>query len=348
MSAAWPAGPAAGAANTSALVQADQVTKSYSVRTRQGRRELRAVDGVTLGITAGQTLGLVGESGCGKSTTGRLLLNLERVTSGSVRFDGQVISDLGGAAMRRLRRDIQVVFQDPYASLNGRMTIGQLLREPFVVHGRRHDPGLAGEIAALLDMVGLPAGAVDSYPRELSGGQRQRVAIARAVALRPRFVVCDEPVSALDVSVQAQVINLLRRLQRELGLTYLFISHDLAVVRYLCDETAVMYLGRIVEQAPTAQLFAAPRHPYTQTLLSAIPVPDPALAGKGRITPLGEIPSPLSRPTGCAFRTRCPLATARCESETPELREVRTGGADGASHRAACHYAEDADVRSAR
>ncbi|MQA04059.1 MAG: ATP-binding cassette domain-containing protein [Streptosporangiales bacterium] len=321
------------------LVEADNVTKAYSVRTRRGRRDLVAVDQVSLRIAEGKTVGLVGESGCGKSTLGRLLLNLERASSGSVTFDGQPISGLAGAEMRKVRRDVQIVFQDPYASLNSRMTVGQLVAEPFRAHGLHRERDVPAEVATLLDLVGLPPEAAKRYPRQLSGGQRQRVAIARAVALRPRFVVCDEPVSALDVSVQAQVINLLRRLQRELGLTYLFISHDLAVVRYLCDETAVMYLGHLVEQAPTAELFADPRHPYTQILLSAIPVPDPELGGDRRIRPQGEVPSPLQRPSGCAFRTRCPLATERCVTERPELRELSSG------HLAACHYAETADVK---
>ncbi|HEX6443963.1 MAG TPA: ABC transporter ATP-binding protein [Streptosporangiales bacterium] len=327
---------------TATLVEADGLTKTYPVRTRAGRRDLVAVDGVALRIAAGQTFGLVGESGCGKSTLGRLLLNLERASTGTVRFDGRPISGLTGREMRRVRRDLQVVFQDPYASLNRRMTVRQLLTEPFRVHGLHRERDMRAEVATLLDLVGLPAQSADRYPRQLSGGQRQRVAIARAVALRPRFVVCDEPVSALDVSVQAQVINLLRSLQRELGLTYLFISHDLSVVRYLCDRTAVMYLGHVVEEAPTTGLFADARHPYTQILLSAIPVPDPELAADRRVRPAGEVPSPLSKPTGCPFRTRCPLATERCAVERPELREVRPG------HLAACHYAEDADVRRAQ
>jgi oligopeptide/dipeptide ABC transporter ATP-binding protein len=319
------------------LVQAEGLTKRYQVRTRSGRRTLTAVDGVDLSVDAGGILAVVGESGCGKSTTGRLLLALERPDAGSVRIDGRDPNALSPAELRRMRRDIQPIWQDPYDSLNGRMRVRALLAEPARVH--RIDPPAGRSVSELLDLVNLSPDYADRYPHELSGGQRQRVAIARAIALDPKFVVCDEPVSALDVSVQAQVVNLLRRLRADLGLAYLFISHDLALVRYLAPRTAVMYLGRVVETGATESLFGNARHPYTQLLLASVPrprvgdrPPRPVLAG-------GELPSPLERPTGCVFSTRCPLATDRCREETPVLRPI----ADQ-PHQAACHYAETADV----
>ncbi|MFY0406765.1 ABC transporter ATP-binding protein [Solicola sp. PLA-1-18] len=318
------------------LVRATGLTKHYRVRTVDGPRRLTAVDDVDLQVDAGTTTALVGESGCGKSTTGRLLLALERPTAGSVEIDGTDLSTLSGREMRRARRDFQAVFQDPYDSLNGRMSIAQILTEPSRVH--RVADGDHRSVADLLELVGLGASFADQYPHELSGGQRQRVAIARAIALEPRFVVCDEAVSALDVSVQAQVVNVLRALQRELGLAYLFISHDLALVRHVADRTAVMYLGRVVERGRTEALFGDARHPYTQLLLAAAPRPRPRERTDRRaVAQAGELPSPLHRPPGCVFSSRCPLATERCTTEVPALREV-------AGREVACHYAETAQV----
>jgi oligopeptide/dipeptide ABC transporter ATP-binding protein len=320
------------------LIEASGLTKRYPVRTRTGRRVLTAVDGVDLTVAAGRIVAVVGESGCGKSTTGRLLLALERPSEGTVTMEGRDLNKLPAAELRRTRRDIQPVFQDPYDSLNGRMRIRQILSEPARVHGV--GPSEARSVGDLLDLVNLSPDYAERYPHELSGGQRQRIAIARAIALDPKFIVCDEAVSALDVSVQAQIVNLLSRLQRELGLAYLFISHDLALVRYLAHETAVMYLGKIVEQGPTETLFADPRHPYTQLLLAA--VPRPRAGGNSRraapVTGLGELPSPLDRPPGCVFSTRCPLADDRCRTEEPVLRQVR------GDRSAACHYAETAEA----
>jgi oligopeptide/dipeptide ABC transporter ATP-binding protein len=320
------------------LVVAEGLTKRYDVR---GRGTLTAVDGVDLRIEKGTTLALVGESGCGKSTTGRLLLALERLSAGKVTIDGDSVHDLGKRELRALRRKMQPVFQDPYDSINGRMTVEQIIAEPLRVHGFAGD--LAGKVGELLDAVNLASALARRFPHELSGGQRQRVAIARAIALDPEFIVCDEPVSALDVSVQAQVVNLLRGLQAERGLTYLFISHDLALVRYLAQRTAVMYLGRIVEEGPTALVFADPRHPYTQLLLAAAPRPRVRARDKvaATVRSMGELPSPLSKPSGCAFSSRCPLATDRCREETPALRVLPDGRA------AACHYAETAQVGAA-
>ncbi|MEW2544939.1 oligopeptide/dipeptide ABC transporter ATP-binding protein [Streptomyces sp. NPDC047002] len=323
------------------LVRAEGLTKRYSVRTRAGRRTLTAVDRVDLAVGAGRIVAVVGESGCGKSTTGRLLLALERPSDGTVTVAGRDVNRLPKKELRALRRDMQPVFQDPYDSLNGRMSVASILAEPARVHGvAQGGPGGARPVGELLDLVGLGAAYAERYPHELSGGQRQRVAIARALALDPKFVVCDEAVSALDVSVQAQVVNLLSSLQRELGLAYLFISHDLALVRYLAHETAVMYLGRVVEQGPTAELFADPRHPYTQLLLAAVPRPRARRGGERRaVAAAGDLPSPLDRPAGCVFSTRCPLATDRCRSEEPALRPVGTAG-----RTAACHYAETAEA----
>jgi oligopeptide/dipeptide ABC transporter ATP-binding protein len=331
------------------LVEARGLTKRYAVRTREGKRTLTAVDRVDLTVGAGRIVAVVGESGCGKSTTGRLLLALERPSEGTVTVGGDDLNRLSPAGLRRMRRDIQPVFQDPYDSLNGRMRVREILSEPARVH---HRESTARPVSDLLDLVNLAPDYAQRFPHELSGGQRQRVAIARAIALDPKFVVCDEAVSALDVSVQAQVINLLGRLQRELGLAYLFISHDLALVRYLAHETAVMYLGRVVEQGPTETLFADPRHPYTQLLLASVPRPRVADRPKRAAIAVGEPPSPLERPPGCVFSTRCPMATDRCRTEEPGLRPVAaaTRPAPGASHPAAatrlaaCHYAETAEV----
>ena len=290
---------------------------------------VRAVDGVSFSIAAGKTLGLVGESGSGKTTVGRTMLRLQEPTRGTVVFEGNDVFALDAGKLRALRRKMQIVFQDPYSSLNPRMTVGETLREPLEIHK------LPGEVSALLDEVGLDAAFAKRYPHELSGGQRQRVGIARALSVAPQFIVCDEPVSALDVSVQAQVLNLLADLQARRHLTYLFIAHDLAVVRHIADDVAVMYLGKIVERAPAAEIYALPRHPYTRALLSAVPEPDPH-ASKQRIVLPGDIPSPAHPPSGCPFHPRCPhpLKSERCRTEVPALREITPG------HFAACHYAE--------
>jgi oligopeptide/dipeptide ABC transporter ATP-binding protein len=296
---------------------------------------VRAIDGVSFSIRKGETLGLVGESGCGKTTTGRCILQLERPTGGSVVFDGIDMVTLDAAELRAVRRRMQVIFQDPYSSLNPRMTIAQILGEPLKVHGIRRDRGERElRVRELLAQVGLLPQHAWRYPHQLSGGQRQRVGIARALAMEPALIVCDEPVSALDVSIQAQIINLLEELQERLGLTYLFIAHDLSVVRHISDRVAVMYLGKIVELADRKAIYDEPLHPYTRALLSAVPIPDPKIEAKRERTVLrGEVPSPLNPPSGCVFHPRCPVAVDRCSAEIPPLRELRPG------HWAACHLA---------
>jgi oligopeptide transport system ATP-binding protein len=296
---------------------------------------VRAVDGVTFDIKHGETLGLVGESGCGKSTTGRTILQLYRPTSGSVHFDDADLVNIKGEELRKMRRKMQMIFQDPYASLNPRMTVADIVSEPLMVHNVGSGKEIAERVRHLLELVNLNPSFAGRYPHEFSGGQRQRIGVARALALQPSFIICDEPISALDVSIQAQVVNLLEELQSQFNLTYLFIAHDLSMVRHISNRVAVMYLGVIVELADREALYTNPLHPYTQALLSAVPVPDPvADAQRKRIILTGDVPSPANPPSGCRFRTRCPIAEAQCAESRPEFREVKPG------HFVACFFAE--------
>ncbi|SDW40139.1 ABC transporter ATP-binding protein [Paenibacillus sp. PDC88] len=317
----------------STLLEVRNLKKHYPIRKGLLSKQVgsvKAVDGVTMSVQRGETLAVVGESGCGKSTTGRAILRLIEPTDGEIRFDGTDVRALNPEQLRQMRTQMQMVFQDPYASLDPRWTVRQTLEEPL----RTHSPGSASElkdrVAELMGVVGLSPYHADRYPHEFSGGQRQRIGIARALALNPKFIVCDEPVSALDVSIQAQVLNLMQDLQDRFGLTYLFISHDLSVVKFISDRVAVMYLGKVVELAPTAELFAAPLHPYTKALMSAVPVPNPEQRPE-RIVLTGDVPNPEHPPSGCAFHTRCPLATDICRKEPPALRDVSSG------RQAACH-----------
>jgi oligopeptide transport system ATP-binding protein len=317
------------------LLEVRDLVKHFGgTKGRDGRRvgAVQAVDGISFDIAQGETLGMVGESGCGKSTAGRTILQLHKPTSGSVRFDGTELTELGDGPMRRLRRHLQMVFQDPYASLNPKMTVGQTLAEPLHIHRLMPGRQRRERVHELLELVGLNPSFVSRYPQEFSGGQRQRIGIARALAAEPRLIICDEPVSALDVSVQAQIVNLLEDLQDRLGLTYLFIAHDLSVVRHISDRVAVMYLGKIVEIADRNSLYDDPKHPYTKALLSAVPIPNPAIEKtRERMILSGDVPSPVNPPSGCHFRTRCPFAMEVCAQVDPPMTRV------GPAQQVACH-----------
>jgi oligopeptide transport system ATP-binding protein len=324
------------------VLKAENLVKYYPIKAGVLRRtvgQVKAVDGVSFELYKGETLGIVGESGCGKSTLGRMLMRLEEPTAGKLTFDGVDVYSQKGGDMRRLRRDIQIVFQDPYTSLNPRMTVGDIVGEPFEIH-REVVPkgGRRRRVEELLDLVGLNPEHINRYPHQFSGGQRQRIGIARGVALNPKVIICDEPVSALDVSVQAQVVNLLERLQRELGLAYVFIAHDLSVVRHISDRVGVMYLGKLVELGDEDQIYSRPTHPYTQALLSAVPLPDPTMRNmREQIVLTGDVPSPANPPTACRFHTRCWKAQEICSIDEPLLIERPDGES---SHLSACHFAE--------
>ncbi|MET7490163.1 dipeptide ABC transporter ATP-binding protein [Streptomyces sp. NPDC005538] len=322
------------------LLKVEGLKKHFPIKKGILQRQVaavKAVDGIDFEVRKGETLGVVGESGCGKSTMGRVITRLQEPTGGSIHFEGQDITSLNSAGMRPLRRDIQMIFQDPYGSLNPRHTIGSIVSAPFRLQGVEPEGGVKREVQRLLELVGLSPEHFNRYPHEFSGGQRQRIGIARALALKPKLVVADEPVSALDVSIQAQVVNLMDDLQTELGLTYVIIAHDLSVVRHVSDRVAVMYLGKIVELADSTKLYESPMHPYTKALMSAVPVPDPKRRGakSERILLKGDVPSPISPPSGCRFHTRCWKATEICRTTEPQLVELRPG------QRVACHHPEN-------
>jgi len=319
------------------LLKVDNLHKSFKVsanRPGAPKQSLKAVDGVSFVLHTGETLGLVGESGCGKSTAGKLLLRLIEPDAGTIHFDNRAVVGMPKQELTALRRDMQMIFQDPFSSLNPRMRVGEIIGEPLVIHRLARGEEVRGQVIELMNKVGLSAEHYDRYPHEFSGGQRQRIGIARTLAVRPRLVIADEPVSALDLSIQAQIVNLLSDLQDEFDLTYLFISHDLGVIEHVCDRVAVMYLGRIVEIAPAADLYARPRHPYTEALLNAVPIPDPSRHRKKQVLS-GEIPSPIDPPQGCHFHPRCPYAEDICRREYPPLND------QGGDHQAACHYSAD-------
>jgi oligopeptide/dipeptide ABC transporter ATP-binding protein len=329
-----------------ALLELNEVVKQFPVRSQQafgrGRDSVRAVDGVSLRVVRGETVGLVGETGCGKSTLARCITRLHDLTSGSVIFDGDDISRLPSRRLRPYRRKMQMVFQDPYGSLNPRRRVGSIIGDPFAANKIASGAARKQRVQELMELVGLNPEHFNRFPAQFSGGQRQRIGLARALALQPELLVCDEPVSALDVSIQAQIVNLLAELQGKLGLTYIFIAHDLSVVRHVSDRIAVMYLGRIVEIGETEELFRAPKHPYTQALLSAVPTPDPRLiSDAGPVTLSGDPPSPIHLPDGCRFHPRCPRAQSRCRTEDPVLVAAVV---DGHEHAAACHFPLPADV----
>ena len=326
------------ATGTETLLSVQNLSKHFPIYKGVIRRQvgvIKAVDGISFDIRKGETLGLVGESGCGKSTAGRTILRLYDATGGSITFGGHDLVRLKGEALRRIRPRMQMIFQDPQACLNPRMTVGSIISEPLDEHGTVKGAARAARVRELLDAVGMNPRFADRYPHEFSGGQRQRIGIARALALDPDFIVCDEPIAALDVSIQAPGVNLLEDLQGKLGLTYLFISHDLSMVRHIADRVAVMYLGKVVELADRDQLYSDPKHPYTKALLSAVPIPNPAVESKrSRIILSGDVPSPANPPAGCRFCTRCPVAIEKCHSVEPEWRDV------GGGRRVACHLAE--------
>ncbi len=314
------------------LVKHFPITRNRWILFTENAGAVHAVDDVSFDLYQGETLGLVGESGCGKSTTGRTILQLHRPTSGHVFFDNKDLVALKGEELRKMRRRMQMIFQDPYASLNPRMTVGEIIGEPLIIHGLATQKEAGEQVKELLKRVGLNPAYTNRYPHEFSGGQRQRIGVARALSLQPSLIVCDEPISALDVSIQAQVVNLLEDLQKEFNLTYLFIAHDLSMIRHISNRVAVMYLGVIVELTTRAELYSNPLHPYTQALLSAVPIPDPLAEDKRqRIILQGDVPSPVNPPSGCRFRTRCPLATKICAEARPEFREFSPG------HWVACH-----------
>lgn len=298
--------------------------------------ENKAVDGVTLHVGRGETLGLVGESGCGKSTLGKAIVRLLDPTAGEIVFDGRDITQLSRKEMKPVRRDVQMIFQDPAESLNSRHTVGSLIGEAFEIHRVGDADSRRKKVLELLAQVGLPEGAAERYPFEFSGGQRQRIGIARAIALKPRLVICDEPVSALDVSIQSQILNLLLDLQEQMGLSYLFIAHDLAVVKHISDRIAIMYLGHLMETGGADEVYSQPKHPYTRALIAAIPEPEPARRGQARLVLEGDVPSPINPPAGCVFHTRCPHAESICRSEKPGLRDLIA--TDGPAHQVACHF----------